>query len=77
MADLPTDRDSDDAPTPRWVKLLGIAAVLFVVVFAVMHLLGGGLGHHQHGDHTPPQHDDHTPPQHDDHTPPQHGADHP
>jgi hypothetical protein len=56
MADLPTDQDSDDASTPRWVKRLGIAAIAFIVVFAVVHLLGGGLGHHLHGGHAPPQH---------------------
>jgi len=56
MPERPADRDPDDAPAPRWVKLLGIAAIIFVLAFAVMHLLGGGLGHHGHGGHVPPQH---------------------
>ena len=46
MPDLPPSPGSDDAPTPRWVKLLGIAAVVFVVAFAVLHLTGHGGGHH-------------------------------
>jgi hypothetical protein len=56
MAEPPADQDSDDAPTPRWVKRLGIAAIIFILVFAVVHLLGGGLGHHLHGGHASPPH---------------------
>ena len=33
---------------PRWVKVAGLLAVAFVVVFAVVHLAGGGLSHHMH-----------------------------
>jgi hypothetical protein len=39
---------------PRWVKLLGIAAVVFLVAFAALHIAGRGLGHHMpamHGSH--------------------------
>jgi len=52
MADLPPD--SDDAPMPRWVKLLGIAAVVFLLAFAALHLTGRGLGHGMHGGHGSP-----------------------
>jgi hypothetical protein len=31
---------------PRWVKVSGVLAVAFVVVFAVIHLAGGGFRHH-------------------------------
>jgi hypothetical protein len=33
--------------TPRWVKVLGIIAILAVLLFVTMHLLGGmGPGMH-------------------------------
>ena len=51
MANQPSDPESDDTPTPRWVKLLGIAAILFLLAFAALHLTGRGLGHHLHGGH--------------------------
>jgi hypothetical protein len=56
MANLPTDPDSKDAPAPRWVKLLGLAAIAFIAVFVVLHLLGGGLGHHMPADSAAPVH---------------------
>ena len=31
---------------PRWVKVSGLLAVAFVVVFAIVHLAGGGFRHH-------------------------------
>ena len=34
------------APAPRWVRVLGVAAVVLVLVFLVVHLAGGGLGRH-------------------------------
>jgi hypothetical protein len=56
MPDLPPAPESDDAPTPRWVKVLGIAAVVFVLAFAALHLAGHGLGHHMAG-HRSPSHE--------------------
>jgi hypothetical protein len=55
MSDLPPVPESDDAPTPRWVKLLAIAALVFVLAFAALHLTGGGLGHPM-GGHGAPSH---------------------
>ena len=34
------------APAPRWVRVLGVAAVVLVLVFLAVHLAGGGLGRH-------------------------------
>jgi hypothetical protein len=31
---------------PRWVKVMGIAAVVLLVVFAIAHLTGHGFGGH-------------------------------
>lgn len=51
MTELPhNDRRSaeatdDDVPTPRWVKAFGMVALLLLVVFAALHLAGGGFGH--------------------------------
>lgn len=33
-------------PAPRWVKVLGLIAVVLVVVFAILHLAGRGLEGH-------------------------------
>lgn len=43
-------RDNTPPRTPRWVKLLAIAAIALVLIFVTMHLSG------QHGpmDHMPP-----------------------
>lgn len=47
MADPSTDPDSNsETGTPRWVKTLGIAAILLVVLFAILHLAFGGFGSH-------------------------------
>jgi hypothetical protein len=35
-----------DAATPRWVTILGLVAVALVVLFALLHLTGRGLGGH-------------------------------
>jgi len=47
------DKDSGRKPvrspepgTPRWVKAFMIAAVILIVVFALIHLAGGGMGSH-------------------------------
>lgn len=34
------------AGMPRWVKALGLAALVLVVLFAVLHLTFGGLRDH-------------------------------
>ena len=34
-------------PAPRWVKVFGALAILGIIVFIAIHLLGGGFhGHH-------------------------------
>lgn len=44
------DRESP-AGTPRWVKVFGLVAFVLVLVVAILHLTGHGLGP---GDHMPP-----------------------
>lgn len=34
--------------TPRWVKVVGIIAVVLVLLFVALHLTGHGLGMHMH-----------------------------
>jgi hypothetical protein len=61
MADLPPDvettgvngdetrtRPDPGSPpsTPRWVKALGLAVLVLVLVFVILHLAGGGFGGH-------------------------------
>ena len=46
MADLPP------YSTPRWVKILGIVALVLVLVFGILHLAGIG-GNHGPGQHMP------------------------
>lgn len=53
MADPRPDHESATG-TPRWVKLLGIIALIVVLLIVVMMLTGGGLGGGL-GGHTPPQ----------------------
>ena len=34
--------------TPRWVKVFGITAAIVVLLFSILHLMGGGFrGHGQ------------------------------
>ena len=35
-----------DIGTPRWVKVSGVVAIVIVLLFVLLHLLGGGLGCH-------------------------------
>ena len=62
MVDPPTDSDSGQvsgtgrdrepsAGTPRWVKVFGLIALVAVVLFVVVMLVGGG--EHGPGRHTP------------------------
>jgi hypothetical protein len=37
--------------TPRWVKVLGIIAIVVVVLFVIMLLTGHGPGRHTPSDH--------------------------
>jgi hypothetical protein len=47
MSDPPSDHDSDgDVGTPRWVKALGISAIVIVLLFVILHLAFGGFGSH-------------------------------
>jgi hypothetical protein len=68
MADPPADPDTGDdtgvgsyreppAGTPRWVKVFGLVALVAVVLFVVVLLIGGG-------EHGPSRHslDGHTGP---------------
>jgi hypothetical protein len=50
MAESPSDRESNDARTPRWVKFFAVIAVIVVVLFLVM-MLTGGPGRHGPGRH--------------------------
>jgi hypothetical protein len=36
----------NDMPTPRWVKVFGVVAVIVAVAFLLLHLAGGGPGRH-------------------------------
>ena len=51
MPDLPPDtgvgsgREST-ASTPRWVKVLGIIAIIVVLLFVILHFTGRGHGGH-------------------------------
>jgi hypothetical protein len=68
MADPPVDPEAGDdtgmgpyreppAGTPRWVKVFGLAALVVLVLFVVVLLIGGGEhgpGRHSPGGHTGP-----------------------
>jgi hypothetical protein len=48
--------DADASPeraspyrTPSWVKVFGVLAFIAIVIFAIVHLAGGGMGHMAHG----------------------------
>jgi hypothetical protein len=43
----PTSGPNDKPPPmPRWVKVSGVIAILFVITVIVVHLAGGGMGNH-------------------------------
>lgn len=46
MADLPGA--DPDGGTPRWVKVFGILAIIVIVAFIVVLLVGGGHGPARH-----------------------------
>ncbi len=33
---------------PRWIRIVGIHAIALLLLFVVLHIVGGGLGHHGH-----------------------------
>ena len=35
-----------DGPTPRWVKVFGAIALIVLVTFVIVHVVGGGPGRH-------------------------------
>jgi hypothetical protein len=45
---MKSDPRSNDSP-PRWVKVLGVIALLAVAISAGIHLAGGDMGHLMHG----------------------------
>lgn len=58
MADPPIHSDSrkdtaNDTGMPRWVKILGIIALVVILLLVVLMLVGGGGGGHGPGRHTP------------------------
>jgi hypothetical protein len=62
VADQSQPGESKHPPTPRWVKLFAVIAVIAVALLLVLAILGGGEhGPQRHlpgdenlGDHTPP-----------------------
>ena len=52
MAEPPRYPDNDDgdrgpaAGPPRWVKALGVIALVLVLMFVILHLTYGGFGGH-------------------------------
>jgi hypothetical protein len=47
MANVPrTPGPTDEAPTPGWVYVVGIAAILLAGVFVGMHFVSGGVPQH-------------------------------
>lgn len=46
MTNQPSAHDAQDAATPRWVKVLGIASLVLIVLAIILVLLGHGPGNH-------------------------------
>jgi hypothetical protein len=53
QTNLGPDRGSPTS-TPRWVKVLGIVAIVLILLFVILHLTGNNLGCPPPGGHTPP-----------------------
>jgi hypothetical protein len=47
-ADLEPDTSGADGGLPRWVKIVGIIAIVVVLLMVVMLLVGGGHGPGRH-----------------------------
>jgi len=58
-------RSVSATPMPAWVKIFAAICLIVVVIFAAMHLAGGGMGPLDHGTmnaHAPPaEHAQHRP----------------
>jgi hypothetical protein len=53
MADEQPETEVDrPVGAPRWVKVTGIVVAVLVVLFLVLHLIGGGGGQHGPGRHS-------------------------
>ncbi len=53
------DIENRTPSTPRWVKVLGIIALVLILLMAILHLTGvQGPGNHGPGQHVPAR-DDH------------------
>jgi hypothetical protein len=51
-----TEYEHESPPgAPRWVKLLGIGAVVVLLLFGGLHVAGGGAMQHLPGAHGPEQ----------------------
>ena len=37
-----------DYRTPRWVKLFGAVVIILIILFALLHVLGGGMADMHH-----------------------------
>jgi len=46
MADTPSPAGNRPPATPHWVKVFGFIAIVFVVLFVILHLIGRGFGGH-------------------------------
>ena len=47
MSQIPVKTNRPSGPsTPRWVKAAAIIVVVLILAFVVIHLSGGGFGHH-------------------------------
>ena len=46
LVDAASNPVSNGAPTSRWTKIVGVHAVILVLLFVVLHLSGGHVGHH-------------------------------
>ena len=51
MPHAPSDHNAhsengNDSSTPRWVKIFGVIGLALVLLFIILHLVGGGLGQH-------------------------------
>jgi hypothetical protein len=42
------DAHLEPPPAPRWVKQLGVVALVLVVLFGLLHVTGRGFGRHIH-----------------------------
>ena len=47
MSQIPVKTDRQSRPgTPRWVKAAAIIVIVLILIFVIVHLSGGGFGHH-------------------------------